>query len=278
VFHTTAAAERENREAYPSNSAVNLQALTLRSRAVSDLIGGNTVATEERSIAANSTASRCAQLFLFIVTYGRSGSTLLQGIIGSNPGYLIRGENNDALFGLYTSYKNLLIGKSQYDDIVLESDHPWYGINLTDPEKYAQQLARVFIQYVIQPATNNRVIGFKDIRYIYHQEQLDDYLDFLLAAFQPKIVFNIRKAEDVAKSAWWKEMPTDRAVDTIAKCNEAFRSYARENPERCYLVDYDTYVTNPDVLRGLFAFLQEPFSRDKIDELLRRKYSCGRRK
>src|SRR5688572_1085508 len=33
---------------------------------------------------------------LFIVTYGRSGSTLLQGVLNSIPGYLIRGENDGA--------------------------------------------------------------------------------------------------------------------------------------------------------------------------------------
>ena len=30
--------------------------------------------------------------YLFVVTYGRSGSTLLMGLLNSIPGYLIRGE------------------------------------------------------------------------------------------------------------------------------------------------------------------------------------------
>ena len=34
--------------------------------------------------------------YVFICTYGRSGSTLLQGVLNSIPGYLIRGH------GLYT--------------------------------------------------------------------------------------------------------------------------------------------------------------------------------
>ena len=39
--------------------------------------------------------------YIFIVTYGRSGSTLLQGILNSIPGYLVRGENRQALRHLY---------------------------------------------------------------------------------------------------------------------------------------------------------------------------------
>jgi hypothetical protein len=35
--------------------------------------------------------------YVFIVTYGRSGSTLLQGVLNSIPGYLVRGENRQAL-------------------------------------------------------------------------------------------------------------------------------------------------------------------------------------
>ena len=31
------------------------------------------------------------------MTYGRSGSTLVQGLLNSIPGYLIRGENSAAL-------------------------------------------------------------------------------------------------------------------------------------------------------------------------------------
>ena len=36
-----------------------------------------------------------------MVTYGRSGSTLLMGLLNTLPGYLIRGENRDALHHLF---------------------------------------------------------------------------------------------------------------------------------------------------------------------------------
>ena len=35
--------------------------------------------------------------YVFVMTYGRSGSTLLMGLLNTIPGYLIRGENDDAL-------------------------------------------------------------------------------------------------------------------------------------------------------------------------------------
>ena len=39
--------------------------------------------------------------FVFIFTYGRSGSTLLMGLLNSLPHYCIRGENNNLLHRLY---------------------------------------------------------------------------------------------------------------------------------------------------------------------------------
>ncbi len=42
------------------------------------------------------------------MTYGRSGSTLVQGILDSIPGYLIRGENRDALPHLFAYHQTLV--------------------------------------------------------------------------------------------------------------------------------------------------------------------------
>lgn len=38
--------------------------------------------------------------YVFIITYGRSGSTLTQNLLNSLPGYCIRGENSNLLYFL----------------------------------------------------------------------------------------------------------------------------------------------------------------------------------
>lgn len=47
---------------------------------------------------------------VLIITYGRSGSTLLQGILNSIPGYLIRGENENLMAHFYNAYKIIEFG------------------------------------------------------------------------------------------------------------------------------------------------------------------------
>ena len=42
---------------------------------------------------------------VLIITYGRSGSTLLQGLLNSIDGCIVRGENYDACKGLFRTYQ-----------------------------------------------------------------------------------------------------------------------------------------------------------------------------
>ena len=206
---------------------------------------------------------------LFIVTYGRSGSTLLQSIIGSNPGYRIRGENNDAVYHLFRSYLKLARAKELHGGKRRPPDHPWHGIDLVEPESYARRLALTFIDEVIRPAEGDRVIGFKEIRYIHHLDHLQEFLDFLLSAFAPaKIVFNIRDADAVKQSKWWAERPETDVLEKLDACVEAFRAYASSHQGSCWVANYDHYCNDAEALRGLFDFLGEPFHSKKIEAIL----------
>jgi hypothetical protein len=49
----------------------------------------------------------------FVVTYGRSGSTLLQGLLNSIPRYCIRGENYNAMFYMFRAYQQLEGGSEE---------------------------------------------------------------------------------------------------------------------------------------------------------------------
>src|SRR5215213_881342 len=66
--------------------------------------------------------------YVFVVTYGRSGSTLLMGLLNSIPGYLVRGENWDALHHLFEFHRTLEDGSRKWDRARLrQRTHPFYG-------------------------------------------------------------------------------------------------------------------------------------------------------
>ena len=106
--------------------------------------------------------------YVFIVTYGRSGSTLVQKILNSIPGYCVRGENNNGLFYIYQVWREMTQARAivalRRQKRQSESDHPWYGAELIEPDAFGHALRRTFVDEVLRPPKGTRVAGFKEIR------------------------------------------------------------------------------------------------------------------
>ena len=69
---------------------------------------------------------------ILIITYGRSGSTLLQGVLNAIDGVLIRGENMNMCFHMFKTYQAILTSKSKSER---SPQSPFFGAKLLD-EKY----------------------------------------------------------------------------------------------------------------------------------------------
>ncbi|MFN3513530.1 MAG: sulfotransferase family protein [Phenylobacterium sp.] len=212
------------------------------------------------------------QQFVFIVTYGRSGSTLVQKLIGGLPGYHIRGENSDALRGLVRSYQAALKAKEEFGKQPTPPDTPWYGAYDIDPRSYGETLADQFVRQILMPPPDARAVGFKEIRYFHEPEELETYIAFIRQFFAPaRFVFNTRNPEAVAGSSWWKEKPREEVVAQIADWNRTIEAYVARHPQDCLLVHYDAFVADPERLRPLFEFLGEPYDPDYVAQTLEKR-------
>lgn len=207
--------------------------------------------------------------YVFIVTYGRSGSTLLQKVIGKAPGFYIAGENKDALFGLYDSCRSVAFAKRHVGGQVTTSGHPWYGSERLDPVQYARKLSELFVSEVIKPPEEAEVVGFKEIRYIENLELLDDYLGFIKYCFHPaQFIFSTRSPEAVANSGFWKEHPKESIIGMIEKFEMLTDQFASGNPDICYKIKYEDFTTNMDSLARLLEFLNADLSKETLQEIL----------
>lgn len=195
--------------------------------------------------------------YLFVVTYGRSGSTLLMGLLNTLPGYLIRGENRDALHHLYRFDQTMRTESSRGPKRRLrEPTHPFFGIAGYPKEKAARQLRRIATDTVMRPQEDTRVTGFKEIRW-YHQD-LEEYVAWLAEVFPgARFLVNTRNHEDVLKSKWWAE--GEDKSQHLADIETRILALADSLGDAAYRVHYDEYVADPTVLRGLFAWLGEEF-------------------
>ncbi|MEM0934923.1 MAG: sulfotransferase [Pseudomonadota bacterium] len=216
--------------------------------------------------------------YVFVVTYGRSGSTLLQHLLNRIPGYCIRGENGDALRPLFMSWKRLRkspgprpraapAGKGA----TAVPTHPFYGMEHIDPYRYRLDLADTFVRQVLRLPAGTRVGGFKEIRYMAEPRSLASYLDFIATTFpQTRFVFNTRDHEAVCQSGWWKSQPRDEVLKMLARGEAEFDRYIASKPDRCLKLHYDTYVADHAEFARLFEFLGETTDLDLVADVMGR--------
>jgi len=187
--------------------------------------------------------------YVFVMTYGRSGSTLLMGILNSIPGWLLRGENRHAMRHLYDFHRSGLAERDRVDaERASQPTHPWFGIE-GFPEVASLQQIRVLAEAtLLRPEHDTRVSGFKEIRW--YDEDLSDYLEFLRQVFPgARFVLNTRNLEDVAASNYWTHK--DDPLGQVRAIEDKMLAAAQTLGDSVFHVRYDDYVADPEVLRAV---------------------------
>lgn len=210
---------------------------------------------------------------LLIVTYGRSGSTLLQGLLNSIDGVLIRGENNNFFFRLFEAHRDLVATKAKHPGSANEGD-PWFGMQEVD--------AQAFLTDVRQAARNLLIgrhkdpvncLGFKEVRYTRCGDALHSYLDFLRQLFPDSgILFNTRDLSEVVRSGWWAEQDPAQVTAELSSLEEAFRAYASTRAG-CFFIDYSDLTGLSENLAAMFDFIGADFDRETVQSVLARPHS-----
>ena len=207
---------------------------------------------------------------VFIVTYGRSGSTLLQTVLNGIDGYCIRGENNNVLLPVYRAVQRLRRARQRHMAGVSPTS-PWFGLDGADPDALARHMCDAVRQTVLHVPSGTRVAGFKEVRYdeIETADEFNCYLDFLADRFGgARFVFNMRAGAAVARSKRWRDDPVDVVLRRVADMDRRFAAYAARRPETSFLIRYEDYDGSPQGLKPLFDFLGEPFDMDSVGKIL----------
>lgn len=204
---------------------------------------------------------------LFIVTYGRSGSTLLLGVLNSIPGYLIRGENDGAAYHLHQFHATATKRKRRLRkrfELPLDTTNPHFGLDEFPARVSLRILRRLVSETLLRPEPDTRVTGFKEIRW--YQDDLVEYVDFLRALFpDARFVVNTRDHEAVLQSGWWPDKPRDGRLERM---EAAILDLADSLGDAAYRVHFDDYTADPTALRGLFRWLGEEFDETRVRNVL----------
>ncbi len=213
--------------------------------------------------------------YVVVVTYGRSGSTLLQGILSSTPGVMIRGENGGLLLDLYrlhttaTGHRDRLARPTP-----LPPEHPWWGIDGYRDATAFRAFRTLMLETVLRPEPGARTVGFKEIDWI--REDMPGALPGVLAFTRNvfpgvRFVLNTRNLDDVARSKWWAGRPD--ALDRLRAMEQEYVDALAVFGDDVYRVHYDDYVADPIVLRGLFAWLDLDFDEERVRAVMAVRHS-----
>lgn len=201
--------------------------------------------------------------YIFIITYARSGSTLIQSVLNSVDGVQIRGENNNVAYHLHRAIKAVTNAKSSHgrNHKTTARDHPWYGAANLDPDRFQETLLDNFIEQVLVPAEDARVLGFKEIRHIpafMGDEEFHAYMDFLLETFtDARIVCNSRQAENVRVSGFLKDADPATVTNDVQVADARFSALCARS-DRCMHLQYEEYTQSPEILGNMLRFLDLP--------------------
>lgn len=224
--------------------------------------------------------------FVFVATYGRSGSTLLMKLLNSIQGACVRGESGNSLTPVLSSIYSL---KSNYNvnirrtelrkdpedrtphwqKILGTVDDPWYGAENIDVTGYANSVLDSFVRYILCPPQQVSFLGFKDIHFHESGAQFEPIMSCLLEFFpNSKIIFLTRDLEDVSSSGWWKTIEKAAVVKNLGKANDLFHTFHETNKDRTMMFDYGEYSDRENGVRRIFDFLGAEFDRKKVDEIM----------
>lgn len=212
---------------------------------------------------------------VLIVTYGRSGSTLLQGLLNSIDGCLVRGENHNMCHGLFQTYSAMLQSSLEHVGTEVNAPtNPWFGAKLLEPESFLGDCRRIVRQQLLanEDESSVRCLGFKEIRYP-GVDRLPDYLDFLGRIFpETAFLFLTRDHESVSKSAWWKNIRPAEVKRRLNVFETDVRDWAKGRRD-VFAIDYSDLSAHSARVGELFSFLGAAYDRDAVAAVLARPHS-----
>lgn len=189
--------------------------------------------------------------YVFVVTYGRSGSTLTQGLLNALPGTLMRGENSMFLLPLFRSWAGLLEFQEKNSRNARRQGprSAFYGldqIHATDFVESARELAHRAL-YGDADRSAVDVLGFKEV--MWHritrpeEEQFFDWFEQIFPG--ARYVLNTRPHEQVMASGFWQNRDIEWAEKTLQRV-ESMHQFLRETrPDRTHETRYEQ-ITSDD--------------------------------
>jgi hypothetical protein len=208
---------------------------------------------------------------VFLITTGRTGSTLLQRLLKCHPDLVMWGEHHGLFAALAGPYMQMAVGESSLYPLTAQGNrgpglllpdfqYPWAALEWANPyslEEVKQQVAGFMKGFFASRLAPEQRWGFKEVRY-----NQTEALDMLHDVFpQGQFVFLRRNPLEVTRSiilTWKKDLPwdalplaerlkrTDSVLQEIRSHYAVYDEFMVRNPGACIAIDYERLVEDCD--------------------------------
>lgn len=228
------------------------------------------------SRAPRSRPSASAANFVVILTYGRTGSTVLQAVLNAHDGVYIRGENSNLAVSLFRATTAARATSAHATPVPLPSNAPWFGAGLLKIDGLLEKCRTILRDDVLAAPSDAVLFGFKEVRHTpSHFASFGEfaaYVAFLDELFPGvRFICNVRGLAATAASGWWANDPDASAKLAVARdWIERLPSTAEHGlpSDRFLLLDYDRWSEDPVELLPLLEFLALPPNVDMLRRIL----------
>ena len=193
--------------------------------------------------------------YVFVVTYGRSGSTLIQGLLNSLPRVLVRGENGLYVLHLYrASAKAMAFREQHLQHRPRQVSSAFYGLRSVQERRFVRAARTLVTSTLLGPVSRDQVdvLGFKEVLWNeVRPEETEGFFAFLDTAFPgARYILNQRTHDHVASSGFWQRRDTDEVFAALERIEE-IQAYLRESrPDRVLDTRYELITSNDNEVSG----------------------------
>ncbi len=214
---------------------------------------------------------------IIICGAGRSGTTLVSGLLNAIDGYLIRGENYNFPLYLYKAYRALIETEKNAESFNNTPTSPWYRgrYGAADFIEHCRLVIRSMV-FGGKPAAFFSCVGFKEIRWLgrdLHDESLAGYFEFLHQVM-PKlgVIVVTREIDSILRSGWWPaalQMEPGVGQEII----DLYQDLEQLPEQNRFTIAYEQIVARERRMEQLFDFLGERYDADLVNRVLAKKHS-----
>ncbi|MGH3506762.1 MAG: sulfotransferase [Nocardioidaceae bacterium] len=213
--------------------------------------------------------------YVFVVTYGRSGSTLTQGLLNTMPGALVRGENDFYILHLYRAWAGVRRFRRQYAAGAAKqgAKSAFYGLDEIKPDDFVDSARELVLKELHGSSERSdlELLGFKEV--LWHRirpKETGSFFEFFERIFPDALyVLHRRDLGQVSTSGFWRRQDPSEVDRSLHRVEEIQEYLQETRPERTVETQYERYISSdPDVVEKELRTLAEFVTGECDDTLL----------